>query len=351
MTINTHDTPAATDNTPPVISTATVTGNRMVLTYTEANHLDGTALAGDAGFTVRSPGGAAITVTGAVVDATAKTVTLTLSRAVAHGEAVLVKYTKPASDPMVQDAAGNDAASFDDQAVTNNTPETTDNTPAVTDNTPPVISTATVNGNRMVITYTEANSLDGAALPGDAGFTVRSPNGAAITVTGAVVDATAKTVTLTLSRAVAHGEAVLVKYTKPASEHVVQDAAGNDAASFDDQAVTNNTPAVTDNTPPVISTATVTGNRMVITYTEANNLDGTALTGDAGFTVRSPRGADITVTGAVVDATAKTVTLTLSRAVARGEVVILKYAKPVSAPVVQDAAGNDAQNFDDQQHA
>ncbi|MCW8209820.1 hypothetical protein D8B24_23115, partial [Verminephrobacter aporrectodeae subsp. tuberculatae] len=79
---------------------------------------------------------------------------------------------------------------------------------------------------------------------------------------------------------------------------------------------------------------TVNGNRMVITYTEANSLDGTALTGDAGFTVRSPRGADITVTGAVVDATAKTVTLTLSRAVARGEVVILKYAKPVSAPVV-----------------
>ncbi|MCW5321258.1 hypothetical protein D5039_08830 [Verminephrobacter aporrectodeae subsp. tuberculatae] len=101
---------------------------------------------------------------------------------------------------MVQDATGNDAASFDEQAVTNNTPAT-DDTPAVADNTPPVISTATVNGNRMVITYTEANSLDGTALAGDAGFTVRSPRGAAITVTGAVVDATAKTVTLTLSRA------------------------------------------------------------------------------------------------------------------------------------------------------
>ncbi|MCW8209565.1 hypothetical protein D8B24_21760, partial [Verminephrobacter aporrectodeae subsp. tuberculatae] len=208
------------------------------------NNLDGTALPGDAGFTVRSPGGAAISVTGAVVDATAKTVTLTLSRAVAHGEAVLVKYTKPASDPMVQDATGNDAASFDDQAVTNNTP-------AVTDATPPVISTTTVNGNRMVITYTEANSLDGAALAGDAGFTVRSPRGAAITVTGAVVDATAKTVTLTLSRAVARGEVVILKYAKPASAPVVQDAAGNDAANFDDQAVTNNTPETTDNTPAV----------------------------------------------------------------------------------------------------
>ncbi|MCW8178059.1 SwmB domain-containing protein, partial [Verminephrobacter aporrectodeae] len=74
-----------------------------------------------------------------------------------------------------------------------------------------------------------------------------------------------------------------------------------------EQAVTNNTPATADNTPPVISTALVTGNRMVITYTEASNLDGTTLAGNAGFTVRSLRGADITVTRAVVDATAKTV--------------------------------------------
>ncbi|MCW8201149.1 hypothetical protein D8B23_22855, partial [Verminephrobacter aporrectodeae subsp. tuberculatae] len=81
--------------------------------------------------------GADITVTRAVVDATAKTVTLTLSRAVARDEVVVLKYAKPTSDPMVQDAAGNDAASFDEQAVTNNTPAT-DDTPAVADATPPV---------------------------------------------------------------------------------------------------------------------------------------------------------------------------------------------------------------------
>ncbi|WP_265707264.1 SwmB domain-containing protein, partial [Verminephrobacter aporrectodeae] len=344
----TDDTPAVADATPPVISTATVNGNRMVITYTEANSLDGTALAGDAGFTVRSPRGAAITVTGAVVDATAKTVTLTLSRAVARGEVVILKYAKPVSAPVVQDAAGNDAANFDDQAVTNNTPETTDNTPAVTDATPPVISTATVTGDQLVLTYTEANNLDGAALAGNAGFTVRSPNGAAITVTGAVVNASAKTVTLTLSRAVTPSEVVVVKYAKPASEHVVQDVAGNDAASFDDQAVTNNTPAAADNTPPVISTAVVTGSQLVLTYTEANSLHGAALTGNAGFTVRSSTGTAITVTGAVVNAKIKTVTLVLSRTVTHGEVVVVKYAKPASGPMVQDAAGNDAASFDDQ---
>ncbi|MCW8171812.1 hypothetical protein D8B22_22680, partial [Verminephrobacter aporrectodeae subsp. tuberculatae] len=67
----------------------------------------------------------------------------------------------------------------------------------------------------------------------------------AITVSSAVVNATAKTVTLTLSRAVAATETVTVSYTKPASGAVVQDAAGNDAANFSSQPVTHST-----STPP-----------------------------------------------------------------------------------------------------
>ncbi|MCW8171649.1 hypothetical protein D8B22_21785, partial [Verminephrobacter aporrectodeae subsp. tuberculatae] len=139
-----------------------------------------------------------------------------------------------------QDAAGNDAVSFSEQAVTNNTPAAP---AAPTDNTAPVFNSAAVNGTQLVITYTEANTLDPAALAGNAGFTVSSTTGTAITVSGAVVHATNKTVTLTLSRAVTQTETVKVNYTKPASGAVVQDAAGNDAVSFSEQAVTNNTPA------------------------------------------------------------------------------------------------------------
>ncbi|MCW8167369.1 hypothetical protein D8B21_21495, partial [Verminephrobacter aporrectodeae subsp. tuberculatae] len=171
-------------------------------------------------------GTAAITVRSAVVNATTKTVTLTLSRAVASTETVTVSYTKPASGAVVQDAAGNDAVSFSNQAVTNNTP-------APTDTTPPVFSSAAVNGDQLVISYTEAGTLDGAALAGNAGYAVNNAAGtAAITVRSAVVNATTKTVTLTLSRAVASTETVTVSYTKPASGAVVQDAAGNDAVSF-----------------------------------------------------------------------------------------------------------------------
>ncbi|MCW8167256.1 hypothetical protein D8B22_20890, partial [Verminephrobacter aporrectodeae subsp. tuberculatae] len=442
------------DTTPPVINTATVNGDQLVLTYTEANTLDGAALTGNAGFTVSSAAGTAITVSSARVNATAKTVTLTLSRAVVQGEAVSLSYTKPATGAVVQDAAGNDAADFSSRAVTNNTPDTTppqlittgdgyqapaisvytgdlvlrfsdannlnedsarkpaagdftvlvdgvartvtgvsvsaiaslitlsfatpvthgqrvtvayqDSTPndtngiqdtagnlltsfpttavltALPDTTAPALSTATVNGNQLVLTYTDTSSLDGAALAGNAGFTVSSATGTAITVNSAVVHATNKTVTLTLSRTVVNGETVTISYAKPATGNGVQDTAHNNAVNFSSRAVTNTTP---DTTPPVINTTTVNGDQLVITYTEANTLDGTALAGNAGFAVNGATGTAITVSSARVNATAKTVTLTLSRAVAQGEAVSLSYTKPATGAVVQDAAGNDAADF------
>ncbi|MCW8209519.1 hypothetical protein D8B24_21505, partial [Verminephrobacter aporrectodeae subsp. tuberculatae] len=459
-----HSTPA--DTTPPEFHSATVNGDRLVLTYTEANSLDGAALTGNAGFAVNTAAGAtAITVSSAVVNATAKTVTLTLSRAVAATETVTVSYIKPESGAVVQDAAGNDAANFSSQPVTHSTatpPGTQGPTLAATnpitisdnklslgervtvtirfseaiatdsfttadltvgggatlsnlqstdggttwtvtltapgildiasnvllangstgnkirvnlagitnragtagegtadstitydiDVMSPSFGSAAVNGDQLVLTYTETNTLDGAALTGSAGFTVGSTTGAAITVSSAVVNGAAKTVTLTLSRAVTSAETVSVSYTSPASGTVVRDAAGNGALSFSEKAVTNNTPATTpgaDTTPPVINAAVVTGDKLVLTYTEANTLDAAALAGNAGFTVNTAAGATaITVSSAVVNATAKTVTLTLSRTVAATETVTVSYTKPESGAVVQDAAGNDAANFSSQ---
>ncbi|MCW8209424.1 hypothetical protein D8B24_20980, partial [Verminephrobacter aporrectodeae subsp. tuberculatae] len=176
-------------------------------------------------------------------------------------------------------------------------------------------------------------------------------NGVANAVTNVSVEAQAKTVTLTLSTAVTHGQTVTVAYADPTTgndANAIQDTAGNDAASFAATAVTNNTPAPADTTPPVINTATVNGDQLVLTYTEANTLDAAALAGNAGFTVNNAAGtAAITVSSAVVSATAKTVTLTLSRAVTNTETVTVSYTKPASGAVVQDAAGNDAVSFSD----
>ncbi|MCW8171577.1 hypothetical protein D8B22_21400, partial [Verminephrobacter aporrectodeae subsp. tuberculatae] len=187
----THGTPS--DTTAPVLNTAVVIGNQLVLSYIDEGNLDATNTAAASAFAVNSAGNAVISVRRVAVSG--KTVTLTLSRPVTSAETLTVSYTKPTSgDNVVQDAAGNDAVSFSNQTVTHRTRS---------DTTAPEINTAVVTGNQLVLTYTEAGTLDAAALTGNAGFTVNTAAGAtAITVSSAVVNATAKTVTLTLSRAV-----------------------------------------------------------------------------------------------------------------------------------------------------
>ncbi|MCW8201021.1 hypothetical protein D8B23_22200, partial [Verminephrobacter aporrectodeae subsp. tuberculatae] len=99
------------------------------------------------------------------------------------------------------------------------------------------------------------------------------------------VEAQAKTVTLTLSTAVSHGQTVTVAYADPTTgndTNAIQDAAGNDAASFAATAVTNNTPAPPDTTPPQLITTgdtmrpKVSGDQLVLSFSDTGNLDADA---------------------------------------------------------------------------
>ena len=113
------------------------------------------------------------------------------------------------------------------------------------DTTPPVFASAAVNGSSLVMTYTEATTLDAIHKAAVTDFSVLV-GGVANAVTAVAVNATAKTVTLTLTTAVTSGAVVTVGYTDPTSGNdvnAIQDAAGNDAASLTAQAVTNSTPA------------------------------------------------------------------------------------------------------------
>ncbi|MCW8177858.1 SwmB domain-containing protein, partial [Verminephrobacter aporrectodeae] len=121
-------------------------------------------------------------------------------------------------------------------------------------------------GNQLTLTYTDASNLDAANTAAASAFAVSSAGNAAISVNSVAVSG--KTVTLTLSRTVASAETtVTVSYTKPTGgNNVVQDAAGNDAVSFSNQAVTHGTSAA-DTTPPVLITTgdsgpKVTGNQL-----------------------------------------------------------------------------------------
>ncbi|GEM_PF-1058966 len=326
-----------TDTTAPVFASATVNGTSLVLSYTEAGTLDAAHAPATSRFAVTA-GGAAVTVNSVAVDAAARTVTLTLASAVTYGQTVTVGYTDPSTSNdanAIQDAVGNDAATIAGRSVTNAT--------VAPDTTAPVFAGATVNGSSLVLSYTEANSLDATNLPATSDFTVTA-GGAAVTVSSVAVDAAARTVTLTLASAVTHGQSITVGYTDPTAGNdgnAIQDAAGNDAATITGQAVTNNTP---DTTAPVFASATVDGALLVLSYTEANGLDATNLPATSAFTVTAG-GTLVTVSSAAVDAAAETVTLTLARAVTHGQIVIVGYTDPTAGndgTAIQDAAGNDA---------
>ncbi|WP_265683914.1 Ig-like domain-containing protein [Verminephrobacter aporrectodeae] len=113
------------------------------------------------------------------------------------------------------------------------------------DTTPPVLSTAMVSNNQLVLTYTEANSLDATHIPPTTAFAVRIDN-VLTAVTAITVNAQDKTVSLTLATAVSTGQTVTVAYNDPTTgddANAIQDAAGNDAASVPATPVNNRTPA------------------------------------------------------------------------------------------------------------
>ncbi|MCW8177522.1 Ig-like domain-containing protein [Verminephrobacter aporrectodeae] len=120
------------------------------------------------------------------------------------------------------------------------------------DNDPPMLSGATVNGKRLVLSYTDTTLLDATHKADKGAFTVRVGN-VPNAVTAVTVNAAAKTVMLILSNAVTAGQSVTVSYADPTTGddgNATQDAVGHDAASLRDQPVTNNTPASPDTTAP-----------------------------------------------------------------------------------------------------
>ena len=105
--------------------------------------------------------------------------------------------------------------------------------------TPPELSTATVDGATLTLTYGEA--LDEASEPAADAFSV-TIGGLERMVDGVAV--AGDTVTLTLASAVTAEETVTVSYAAPADTAAlrIRDLAGNAAASFSDELVIDNTP-------------------------------------------------------------------------------------------------------------
>ena len=130
---------------------------------------------------------------------------------------------------------------------------------------PPTVSTATVNGATLVLTFNE--TLSATSTPAAAKFTVKvTPDeGSEATrgVTAVAKDAPKGLLTLTLASAVVSTDTVTVSYTEGSGSDYIKDAGGQSAVDFTDQAVTNNTPAA-------VGADDATLSALAVTYGSAN---------------------------------------------------------------------------------
>ena len=241
----------ASDSILPTVSSATVAGTSLVITFDR--DLGAAANLANSAFTVKV-GGSSVTLSGTDAPViSGPTVTLTLATAVAATDTVTVSYTKPStgSNNTLVDAGGDEAATFEDQPMTNTAP--------------PTLSSATVTGTSLVLTFSE--DLGAAANLATSAFTVKV-GGAAVSLSGTPV-ISGPTVTVTLATAVMATDTVTVAYTQPGSgsDNTLVDTGGNTVATFGDQSVDNITP----NTVPTAVDGTVTTNEdTAYTFTAAD---------------------------------------------------------------------------------
>ena len=348
-TINT-----ASDTTAPTFSSASVNGDKLTITFTEA--LGAASNLANTAFTVnKTPsGGNEETVslhatTGPSISSS--TVVLTLATAVVPTDgSVKVSYTKPGTgtDNKIKDASDNEAESFSDQAVANDT-----------------VPTITISGGAAVTEGTAAE------------FTVTADNapGANLTVNLTVADASGsdfvaagdqgnKTVTINSGDTTATYSVTTQADTtdEPNGDVTVTVATGTGytVGSPSSASVTvNDDDDPADTTPPTFSSASVNGDELIITFDEALKvIDGFVFIelDPQSFTVKKTPlgGAQVEVSldeDEEVDISGKTVTLWLETAVVSSDGSIkVSYDKPDSGThnKIIDAAGNETASFSDQ---
>ena len=333
-----HNSNHRVDTTSPILSRANVDGATLTLTFNEA--LGAAASLTNGAFRVKktpqegSEQDASLSGTPAIGGAT---VTLTLANAVLDSDTeVKVSYAKPTSGTgnRLRDTAGNEVASFSEESVTNGS-------------SLPSVERAQVDGTELTITFDKA--LGAAASLTNGAFRVKkTPQGGSeqdVSLSGTPA-ITGSTVILTLANAVLETDTdVKVSYTKPATGtgNRLRDTAGNEVASFSDQAVS------TDATPPELVRGEVDGEKMTLYFSEP--LDPDSVGGRFRATVRlesSGRRTSFTASGKI-EISGNTVTVGLGsfrgrqrRATAgeqRNQAYYLRSTDP-SAKSLRDLAGN-----------
>ena len=344
-------TRAAGDTTAPTVFGTTVDGTSLVVTFDEA--LAPAANLANSAFTVKKiPSGGSeetVTLAGSPLIGRAA-VTLTLAAAVVSTDTVTVSYTRPTSGTAntLEDAAGNEVASFTGRAVTNNTDPATD--PITVGYDPTSYEVAEDAGTVTLTIRVSSHTADGAPRA----FDLRTS-----TTDGTADSGDYGSVANELVR-FAVGDTARTHTVAITDDAITEDgetfASTLSLASGSDVTVAAATAAVTilasdpDTTAPTVSGATVDGATLVITFDES--LAAAANLANAAFAVKKTPSGGSEETAALSGAPAisdRTVTLTLAAAVASTDEVKVSYAKPTTGTdnTLKDAAGNDVADFAD----
>ena len=313
-------------------------GTKIILTFTEA--VSGTtAAASDFAVTV-----SAMTRTVSAVEASDKTVVLTLSSAVAAGETITVSYTDPTSandENAIQDIGGNDLESFPALAVTNLGPTGvtvtsvdltsaagTDETYAIGD-----VVTATV-------TLSEAVSLTGTPqLELDVGATPKTADCALATDTTKL----ACTYTIVADDEATDGIAIGANKLSLNDASISKASGDPGGVILAHSAKTADTDHKVDGVRPTPTRASADGTALTLVWSELLNTGSTPA--GTAFTVGVNSGTAPMVSSVAISAS--TATLTLSAAVDTTKTYTLAYAVPMTNPI-EDAVGNPAEGFSEE---
>ena len=333
--------PPSTDEVPPTFEMAELSrdGLTIVLTYNES--LDSSNEPPTTAFTVKVDGQA---VTVSTVEVRIREVRLDLGGAVTEHQGVTVAYEDPTSgddEKAIQDRSGNDAADLTERTVTNES--------TVDDNVEPTFESVAMSSDGNTITLTYDEILDTQAGPGTTNFVV--------TVEGerrdvSRVSVNDRSVELRLVSPATVNQTVSVSYFDPTTgddDNAIQDRAGNDAATLENEPVPNDSQAQ-DNRAPKFKRAVMSSDGLSITLVYDEALDDAAGPAASDFAVEvDEESADLSTSSAVT-VSGRTVVLRLASAVRALQGVTVTYTDPTSGDdtnAIQDAAGNDAVDLTD----
>jgi|GEM_PF-5873558 len=329
------------DASPATMSSATVAADGVTVTVTWSENLDTSRAVPGSTFSVSPNGGAGIAGTAsAVMYPAANQTRFTLSSAVHHLDSLALTYTKPASDPMIRDAAlttGNASvtATLGNASITNSTSDAAPSTPALA--TPSNAAQLNTTTPTLTATFSDPDTNDTGKVTFQvcADSVCTSSLGTFDSSSTTLANGTNGSGSVPAGFGLANGTTYYWRAKNVDSSSTASAYSATRSFTVDTQA-------------PTMSSATVAADGTTVTVTWSENVDSGMSVNANAFSVSPNGGASIVGSGTVTYPAANQTRFTLSSAVHHLDSLALTYTKPGSAPWVRDTAtdsgGNPAGN-------